>query len=475
MVVDNFDPSMICVFGYYISKVYLFLVFWEAALFFVSLYAGVYLRFDVISAAHGDLNPFHLIITSLLFALVMSASMIALGLYQRGVQERTARLIVRMGLGFLLGTVALSLLFYAFPPIFVGRGVLALSLLIAFLGVMITRAAFDRLATDDSRKRRVLILGTGVNAQRIHQLLENDPSVGFLAAGYVPLYDTQPLIPAHKQIEKCGSLLDMAIDQEVDEVVVAVDDRRRKLPVDEILDCKMSGFQVLDLLSFFEKENASIQIDLLHPGWIIFSNDFQIGLAGLYGKRIIDLLMSLLLLIIFTPIMLLVVITSKLESRGKLPVLFHQVRVGQNGRLFRLYKFRSMRMDAEADGVARWATQNDVRVTPFGGLIRKTRLDELPQLFNVVKGQMSLVGPRPERPEFVEQLAKTIPFYSERHRVKPGVTGWAQVLYPYGANEEDAKRKLEYDLYYVKHAGVFMDMVILLQTVEVVLLGKGGR
>ncbi len=199
------------------------------------------------------------------------------------------------------------------------------------------------------------------------------------------------------------------------------------------------------------------------------------GMLGFYIKRLFDILVSVVLLTLFSPLMILVMLASLIESKGKDPIFFEQIRVGQNGALFNLYKFRSMRVDAEADGVARWATKNDARVTKLGSFLRKTRLDELPQLFNVLKGQMSLVGPRPERPEFVEQLAKTIPFFSERHRVKPGVTGWAQMLYPYGASEEDAKRKLEYDLYYVKHAGVFMDLIILLQTVEVVLLGKGAR
>ncbi len=466
---------MIRIFGYYVSKVYLLLGIWEAGLFSVSLYAGVYLRFYVLSDVPDELDPLAFITTVVLFTLVMSASMIALGLYQRGNQDRSAGLIVHIGLSFLVGTLILSLLFYAFPPLFVGRGVLGLSLLMAALGIMITRAVFDRFASEDARKRRVLVLGTGVNAQRILQMLEDEPGAGFLVTGFVPLYDTQPLIPEHKQIEKHGSLLDLAIKQEVDELVVAVDDRRRKLPVDEILDCKMCGFQVLDLLTFFEKENAYINIDLLYPGWIIFSRDFQIEVTGLHGKRIFDLLMSLMLLIIFAPLMLLIAIASLIESRGRDPVFFQQVRVGQNGALFQLYKFRSMRVDAEADGVARWAALNDARATPLGSILRLTRMDELPQIINVVKGQMSLVGPRPERPEFVEQLTRTIPFYSQRHRVKPGVTGWAQLQYTYAASEEDAKRKLEYDLYYVKHAGVFMDMIILLQTIEVVLLGKGAR
>jgi lipopolysaccharide/colanic/teichoic acid biosynthesis glycosyltransferase len=181
------------------------------------------------------------------------------------------------------------------------------------------------------------------------------------------------------------------------------------------------------------------------------------------------------MLCLVSPVMLLVTLASLIESRGKDPVLYHQVRVGQNGIMFRLHKFRSMRVDAEADGVVRWASTSDARVTRLGAFLRKTRLDELPQIFNVLRGQMSLIGPRPERPEFVERLSRSIPFYPERHRVKPGVTGWAQVLYPYGASEEDAKQKLEYDLYYVKNVGPILDLVILLQTIEVVLFGKGAR
>jgi lipopolysaccharide/colanic/teichoic acid biosynthesis glycosyltransferase len=199
------------------------------------------------------------------------------------------------------------------------------------------------------------------------------------------------------------------------------------------------------------------------------------GVTGLYGKRLFDLAVGSLMFLVSAPLMVLVAIASLIESRGRDPIFYHQVRVGQNGRLFRLHKFRSMRVDAESDGIARWASASDPRITPLGHLLRKGRLDELPQIFNVLKGQMSLVGPRPERPEFVDRLGASIPFYSERHRVKPGVTGWAQLLYPYGSDEEDAKHKLEYDLYYVKHAGIVLDLVILLQTVEVVLLGKGAR
>lgn len=467
---------MIRVFGYYISRVFLFLGVWEALVFFMALHLGAFFRFDVVSSAPGSSQVDGVVIfTAGFFTLVMSSAMIALGLYQRGVHERTAGFVVRLALSFVLGTLVMTLIFYAFPALFIGRGVLGLSLVFAFLAILISRAAFNRIATVEARKRRVLVLGTGYNAQGIEDLVQENPAPGFMVVGYVPFKERNSVIDKAEQIVKNGPLLDLAIDQDVDEIVVALDDRRRKLPVDEILDCKMSGFQVLDLLTFFEKEIAAIKIDLLHPSWIFFSTRFYMTVAGRYVKRLFDLLMSLLLLLPFAPLMILVTLSSLIESRGKDPILYRQVRVGQNGKLFHLYKFRSMRVDAEADGVARWACENDARVTRLGGFLRRTRLDELPQIFNVITGHMSLVGPRPERPEFVDQLAKKIPFYGERHRVKPGVTGWAQLLYPYGASEEDSKRKLEYDLYYVKHAGVFLDLIILLLTVEVVLLGKGAR
>jgi sugar transferase (PEP-CTERM system associated) len=406
----------------------------------------------------------------------MSLSVASMGLYQRRVQDRDAGFIVRLAIAFGIGTALLALLFYLFPAIFVGRGTLAPALLLSFFGTVVLRIGFDRIAGAESQKRRVLVLGAGVNAERIAELTEQDRNLGFCVVGYVPLPRSQRLLSEDKLMPQKGSLLELAIANDVDEIVVAADDRRRKLPVGELLDCKLSGFAVLDLLSFFEKELAAVKIDLLHPSWIFFSRDgFKMGVTGLYGKRLLDLGLGSLMLLVAAPAMLLVAVASLVESRGRDPILYHQIRIGQGGLPFRLHKFRSMRVDAEADGRARWAAKNDARITLLGSFLRRTRLDELPQLFNVLKGQMSLVGPRPERPEFVERLATGIPYYAERHRVKPGLTGWAQLLYPYGSDEEDAKRKLEFDLYYVKHAGVLLDLIILRQTVEVVLLGKGAR
>jgi sugar transferase (PEP-CTERM system associated) len=464
---------MIRIFGYYISRIYLYLGLSEALVLAAALNLGVRTRFGWMLPEELDSET--VAITSLVFALVMLVAMTAMGLYQRGVQEQEATFPVRIGIAFLLGASMLAVAFYLFPSIFIGRGVFGLSLLYALIGISITRAVFTRFASADARKRRVLVVGAGANAESLEALVRDDPGVGFAIAAYVPLADTNHRVPRDKLASEPRPLLDLAITYEADEIVVAADDRRNGLPVHDLLDCKMSGFEVHDLLSFFEKELALIRIDLLHPSWIFLSPGFHIGMTGLYGKRLFDVAVSLLMLVVAAPIMVLVALASLIESRGRDPVFYHQVRVGQNGRLFRLHKFRSMRVDAEVDGVAQWASRNDPRITRLGAFLRKTRLDELPQILNVLKGHMSLVGPRPERPEFVERLSASIPYYSERHRVKPGVTGWAQLLYPYGSTEEDAKRKLEFDLYYVKHAGIVLDLVILLQTVEVVLLGKGAR
>jgi len=460
---------MLRLFGHYVSKTYLYLGLVEVMVFFLAFSIGSRVRFGWDLAE--ETNNAKVLMTSAIFAAVMSVAMVSMGLYQRGVQERRAGFVVRLALGFLLGTALLTVVFYAVPSVYIGRGVVGLSLMSAFIGIALTRRLFTRFAGVESRKRRVMVLGAGVNARIIEDLVIRNRNVGFTIVGYVPLPDSQTLVPEEKLIERSGHLLELIIGEEADEIVVAADDKRRKLPVNDLLDCKMSGFDVMDLLTFFEKELAIIKIDLLHPSWIFFSPGFNLGVSGLYGKRLFDIAVGALMLLFSAPIMALVALASLIESKGRDPVFYHQVRVGQNGKLFHLHKFRSMRVDAEADGIARWASKDDARITRLGSLLRRTRFDELPQIFNVLKGQMSLVGPRPERPEFVERLAASIPYYSERHRVKPGVTGWAQLLYSYGSGEDDARRKLEFDLYYVKHAGIMLDLIILLQTVEVVLLG----
>jgi sugar transferase (PEP-CTERM system associated) len=462
---------MFRLFGHYVSKLYLLLGVIEFLVMFYSLVAGFYLRFAVADVQLVE-APSGLVYTAAAYAASMTISMVAVGLYQRGLPF-SAGLLVRIGLSFFIASVAMSVVFYVFPDLAVGRGVMAYAMLFTFVGVLGLRTLFFRLTHNEAQSTRVLVLGTGRQAEMIAELEPQQP--GFRVVGFVPVSEQETHIPPERWIAHDEGLMDMVLRYEVDEIVVAPDDRRQRLPVDEILDCKMSGTMVLDLLSFFEKETSRIKLDVLHPSWIFFSEGFRLNGVALYSKRFLDLLVGVVIFLLTWPLMLLVALAIFIESGGKGPILFHQLRVGLNGRPFQVHKFRSMRTDAEADGVARWATKNDSRITRVGAFIRKTRLDELPQVFNVILGEMSLVGPRPERPQFVEQLEKEIPFYAERHRVKPGVTGWAQLSYPYGATMEDARNKLEFDLYYVKNASAFLDLIILLETVEVVLWGKGAH
>jgi sugar transferase (PEP-CTERM system associated) len=462
---------MVRVFGHYVSRAYLLLGMAEFLACMLALLAGAYLRFG----SHipvPEAGTYPLWYTAVLFGVLMVTSMVSVGLYQRGLRL-SGGLLVRIGLSFLFSSMAISLSFYALPELFVGRGVLGYAILVSLLMILMLRTSFYRITSEETRKHRVLVLGTGRHAQMIRD--HETDSDSFTVIGYVHLHDGEDEIPAERRVHLDKPLLDFVVAADVDELVIAVDDRRRRLPVQDLLDCKMHGVKVLDLPSFFEKEGAHIRIDMLTPGWLLTSSGFRVRGMGQYGKRLFDLLASLLGLLVATPLMLLTAMAIVWESGWRAPVFYHQMRVGMNGKPFQLYKFRSMRTDAEADGVARWAQENDDRVTRVGRFIRKTRLDELPQLFNVLRGDMSLVGPRPERPEFVEQFEQKIPFYNERHRVRPGVTGWAQLSYQYGSSEDDAREKLQYDLYYIKNTNFFLDLIILLETVEVILWGKGAR
>jgi len=462
---------MIRLFGHYISRHFLLLGVVELLMFFLALIAG-YLACYPLGYLQQAVFEQHLLSIAAVFAFAMSVSMISMGAYQRGLHDRSD-LVLRAGLAFLFVSMASALVFFVFPGLSLGRSTFAFALFFSFVMVLLVREIYIHIAGAEVFKHRLLVLGTGNNAKLIYDLESEE--VGFSIAKFLHLYDKADVIPKSRQVEVTDSLLALAFKEGIDEIVVAVDDRRRRLPVDEIIDCKMSGIRVYDLLGFLEKETACIKIKLLYPSWILFSGGFNMGGFAKYGKRMLDLVVSAIMLLCLFPLMVLVAIASLIESRFQDPIFFNQVRVGQNGKPFNVYKFRSMCTDAEADGVARWAEKNDSRVTALGVLMRKTRLDELPQLLNVLMGDMSMVGPRPERPEFVDELAKVIPYYHERHRVKPGVTGWAQLRYPYGATTEDALHKLEYDLYYVKNASLFLDLNVLVQTVEVVLFGKGAQ
>ena len=370
----------------------------------------------------------------------------------------------------------MSIAYYVAPSLFLGRGVLALTSIVAFIGILTARVVFMSTTDQNNFKRRVLVLGAGQKAGLIRQLRNAGDVHGAVIAGYVRMGpETSTDESADNVIELDRPLAQYVKEQHINEMVVAVDDRRKALPVHDILDCKMNGVDVVDLLTFFERETGKVKLDILQPSWMFLSDGFQRGVLRSAAKRLFDVSASLVLLPIALPAMALVALAIFIESGGKGPILFRQVRSGENGAPFEIIKFRSMSIDAEKDGVARWAQRNDSRVTRVGAVIRKARLDELPQLFNVLRGEMSFVGPRPERPEFVQQLGHALPYYHERHRVKPGLTGWAQICYQYGASEQDAFEKLQYDLYYVKNYSIFLDLLILLQTAEVILLGKGAH
>jgi sugar transferase (PEP-CTERM system associated) len=343
------------------------------------------------------------------------------------------------------------------------------------LCIFVTRIAFLNFVNLKVFKRRVLVLGAGRKAARIAALATGRNIRHFVPVAYLRCGIDPGLVPAYKVDVNTASpdaIADCAVEARAREIVVATDDRRG-LPVSALLRCRTAGIHVIDYLDFIERETKTVDLAALQPGWLIFSDGFRHSRLRELLKRSFDIVLSLALLLFTLPLMLLSSVLIAIESPGS--ILYRQERVGLNGRPFSLLKFRSMCGDAEKDGVPRWAVTGDPRVTRVGWFIRKLRIDELPQLLNVLRGDMSLVGPRPERPAFVEDFNRQIPFYAERHCVKPGITGWAQINYPYGASLEDARNKLSYDLYYVKNHGLFLDLMIVLQTFRVILCADGSR
>jgi sugar transferase (PEP-CTERM system associated) len=414
----------------------------------------------------------------ILFGLILVASAMTisalLGLYQR-IHKRTiidtrAQALLSVYLSFPIAYAVFILL----PLAPVSRELAQLSAMSAVFGILVSRVSTSNAPASRLAKRRILVFGTGVKAHEVKRALDkSDPGaeiVGFFAGPN----ENDSMMLDNRAFSRGRTLTETAIAMNAQEIVVALSERRGgSMPLRELLDCKLRGIRVLDLASYFEKTLGQIRLDSLYAGWLIFGDGFNQGYVRSLIKRISDIVFAMILLILALPIMLVTMLLIGLESG--FPVLFRQERVGLNGRLFNVIKFRSMRCDAEPDGKPVWAKSADDRVTKVGRIIRKLRIDELPQLFSVLKGDMSLVGPRPERPFFVDQLTREIPFYAVRHSIKPGITGWAQVCYHYGATVEDAAEKLQYDLYYVKNHSLFLDVVILFETIGVVILGKGAH
>jgi len=446
----------------------------EAVVFFGAVYGAVLVRFH---GSFGDLAADPGLIgalwpRALLFSLIMLLCLLAFGLYSARQRARLIGLALRLMLAALMAFVVASALFYMVPNLWIGRGVVALAALGALLGMLVSRSIFSQVVDEDILKRRVLVYGAGKSAAAIAGIRRRSDRRGFLVVGYVPAVGEVREVTTGL-LDPTVGLVNLCTRLDVSEVVVAMDDRRRGFPIAELLQCRLAGVDVTEQLTFLERETGRVRIDILNPAWMIFGEGFRRDALRLLTARLVDLAAGLTVFTLASPVMLCAALAIKIEEGWGAPVFYRQRRVGLLGRPFELLKFRSMRVDAEQNGQAQWASKNDPRVTRVGAFMRKTRIDELPQLLNVLRGQMSLVGPRPERPEFVADLAERIPYYHERHTVKPGITGWAQLCYPYGSSEQDALEKLQYDLYYVKNNTLLFDLTILLQTAEVVFLGKG--
>jgi sugar transferase (PEP-CTERM system associated) len=413
---------------------------------------------------------------SWVFVVIVLFAMAAMGLFNHRLRDRMAGIVLRISISVLAGSILTALVFVLWHGPRVPVSAIATAAAISWLFLVLVRIA-ARGAIDESLfRRRVLVVGGGHNAAMILKLLRRRADQrGFKLMGFVPVEGEDLQVPSERVVQVGESMRDYAVAQHIGEVVVAVEDRRRSFPLRALLDCRLAGIEIVDLASFLERETGRVHLKIISPGWLIFGGGCRNDSLRRSLERLFDFIASGVFLCLTAPVMLLTALAIKLEDGFRAPVFYFQDRVGFRGRIIRLYKFRSMQIDAECDGCARWAISHDERVTKVGSLIRKVRIDELPQLFNVLKGEMSFVGPRPERPEFVAQLAQSIPYYQDRHAVKPGITGWAQLCYSYGASEQDALEKLQYDLYYVKNHGLILNLLILLQTVEVIVLGRGAR
>jgi sugar transferase (PEP-CTERM system associated) len=398
--------------------------------------------------------------------------MVAVGVYGidslLSLRFASARLLVAIS----LGVIFLSLVNFVLPDSTLWRSNSLYAMILAFIELFLARAMLGKTLGSEGFRRRVLVLGAGPRAARIRKLA-TEKGAGFMVVGHVDMNDCPPIIPTAINRTHIENLPEHVTLLNASEVVLALEERRKALPLDDLIRVKTTGVHVNELSSFLERETGRVDLDTVNPSWLIFSDGFSSGRRlSSAAKRLFDIAFSLLLLVAASPVILITALAIRLESKGG--AFYKQTRVGLFNQSFELYKLRSMRSDAEAGGAV-WAQENDPRVTRVGRIIRTLRIDELPQAWNVLKGDMSFVGPRPERPTFVADLETHLRYYAERHMVKPGITGWAQINYPYGANLEDSRNKLEYDLYYAKNYTPFLDVLIILQTLRVVLWPEGAR
>jgi sugar transferase (PEP-CTERM system associated) len=464
-------------FRHYIHLPYVILGLIDLLVLVCAFVLAVFFRYFGDLAFFQESLPF-VLPSAIVFALFNLLVMISLGVHQSRIEDGMSGMMLRTIMALIVGIplcgfgylMASDWLWYLGSSSILTTGTV---FGIFLLGAV--RSLFFATAGKERFKRKVLVLGAGRRARQILEDLKTPFNrKGFTLSGFVPLPDEPVEISEKHLLNLPTTMHDYILKHPVSEIVVAVDDRRKGLPMEDLLECKMEGIRIVDGATFYERESRKVALEMVTRGWLVFSDGFTVSSVFGVGKRSLDLLAATVLFLAGAPLMLLTVIAIKIEDGLKAPVLYSQERVGFNGKVFRVHKFRSMGTDAEKNGAV-WANKNDARVTKVGNFIRKVRIDELPQIFNVLNGTMAFVGPRPERPVFVEQLSKKIPFYSERHRVKPGLTGWAQLCFAYADNEEDTREKLRFDLYYIKNQSLLLDLLVIIQTVEVVLFKKGSR
>jgi sugar transferase (PEP-CTERM system associated) len=407
------------------------------------------------------------------FAIALQLAMVAVGVYGAEALQSLKFALARLLVAVSLGVIFLSIVAFILPGITLWRSNSLYAMILAIMFLITMRLLLGATLDNAIFKRRVLVLGAGKRARRIADLGQRRES-SFIVVSHIDMHEGTAHISDAIRRDSITSLAELVVREEISEVVLALDERRNALPLADLLRIKTTGVHVNDYSSFLERETGRIDLDSVNPSWLIFSDGFSSGrrLSSAF-KRVFDVTSSLILLVLTAPIIAIFALLVRLESPGG--AFYRQQRVGLYGEPFDVIKLRSMRADAEAAGTAVWASENDPRITRIGHFIRKVRIDELPQIWSVLKGEMSFVGPRPERPQFVADLETKMPYYAERHMVKPGITGWAQINYPYGASVEDSRHKLEYDLYYAKNYTPFLDVLILLQTLRVVLWPEGVR
>ena len=461
---------MIRVFRHYVPNAVLLLGVVDVGLLMIAAEAGWLIRAHQIGML---VEPIHTRLPQLItFAASLETAMVAVGAYGALSLQSMRFAVPRVLVAVSLVVIFQSIIFFLVPALTFWRSNLFLSMVASAVLLVLVRLFFGRVIGGEMLKRRVVVLGAGPRAERLAALAEK-PESSFVVAGFVAMGEARTIAAAVPR-EAIENLAAHVVDLRATEVVLAIEERRNALPLKDLLRVKTTGVDVNDFSSFLERETGRVDLQSVNPSWLIFSDGFSSGrMLSSVVKRAFDVVASLVLLVLTVPVVVAFALAIKLESRG--PAFYRQRRVGLFNEPFDILKLRSMRQDAETVGVAVWAEKDDPRITRVGRFIRKVRIDELPQCWSVLKGEMSFVGPRPERPQFVDSLERELPYYAERHMVKPGITGWAQINYPYGASVEDARHKLEYDLYYAKNYSPFLDLLILLQTLRVVLWPEGAR